>query len=135
MKNYFLNYFKKFLLYFFLILGIFGISQVVAQDDISSGDFVISVSMLDPIHGQQAKSTESGLWVFRDILEIIGNVFLMLIPLLGGVSFVIAGYFYIFSYADSDNITKAKTIIKYNIIAIIVAFMSGGIIHIIASLL
>lgn len=57
---------------------------------------------------------------------------LMIIPILGAISLIIAGYFYIFSFADEENTTKAKTIIKYNLLAIVVAFGSWVIISTIA---
>jgi hypothetical protein len=50
------------------------------------------------------------------------------------ISLLVAGYFYIFSAGDSEKTTKAKTIIKWNIIAFFVAFLSYGIVQIIAKL-
>jgi VIT1/CCC1 family predicted Fe2+/Mn2+ transporter len=49
------------------------------------------------------------------------------------VSLLVAGYYYIFSAGDSEKANKAKTIIKWNIIAILVAFLSYGIVSIVAS--
>lgn len=70
------------------------------------------------------------------MLQSIGKVILtMIMPLLAGVAFVIAGYMYIFSYASDENVTRAKTIIKYNIIALAVAFLSAAIISVVASFL
>lgn len=46
---------------------------------------------------------------------------------------MIAGYFYIFSAGDSEKAWRAKTIIKWNIVAILVAFLSYGIVSIVAS--
>lgn len=142
MKKFFLKSFKKFFsqkifLWILLILSVFTFSSVYAQgsEDITSSDFMISLGKLDPIHWETAANTVSGEDSLKHVMETVANVILMLVPLLAAVAIVIAGYFYIFSYADSDNITKAKTIIKYNIIAVIVAFTSGWIIRIIASFL
>lgn len=57
----------------------------------------------------------------------------MLIPILAGVSLIIAGYFFIFSGGEGDKVTKGKNIITFNLIAIIVAFMSWGIIYLIGT--
>jgi VIT1/CCC1 family predicted Fe2+/Mn2+ transporter len=56
-----------------------------------------------------------------------------MIPIFAALSLLIAGYFYIFSAGDSEKANKAKAIIKWNIIAILVAFLSYGIVKIIAS--
>lgn len=126
---------QKYLFYFLIIWLIFAINPTFAQD-VTSSDFTISVSDLDPIYWNTVSTTwMGGINSIKYILEKTWNILLMLIPLLAGVAFVIAGYFYIFSYTDGDNVTKWKNIIKYNIIAIIVAFMSGAIVRIVAAFL
>jgi hypothetical protein len=69
-------------------------------------------------------------------LRILGNitdVLLFMIPIIAAVSILIAGYFYIFSAGDSQKTDRAKTIIKWNIVAMLVAFLSYGIVRIVAS--
>lgn len=56
-----------------------------------------------------------------------------MIPVIAIISVLIAGYFYIFSAGDVEKTDQAKKIIKWNIIAIIIALMSWSIIKIIAS--
>jgi VIT1/CCC1 family predicted Fe2+/Mn2+ transporter len=56
-----------------------------------------------------------------------------MIPISAVVSLMIAGYFYIFSAGDSEKANKAKTIIKWNIVAMFVAFLSYTIVQIVAS--
>jgi hypothetical protein len=56
-----------------------------------------------------------------------------MIPVIAIISVLIAGYFYIFSAGDSEKAGRAKTIIKWNILAIGIALMSWSIIKIIAS--
>jgi hypothetical protein len=56
-------------------------------------------------------------------------------PVIAVISLIFAGYFYILSSGDSEKATKAKTIIKWNIVAILVALFSYVIINMIASLL
>ncbi len=53
--------------------------------------------------------------------------------MLAGISLLVAGYFYIFSAGDSEKVGRAKTIIKWNIVALFVAFLSYGIVSIVAS--
>ena len=67
------------------------------------------------------------------LLGNITDILLFMIPIFAAVSFVIAGYFYIFSAGDSEKAGRAKTIIKWNIVAILIAFLSYGIVKIVAS--
>jgi uncharacterized membrane-anchored protein len=67
------------------------------------------------------------------ILWNVTNILLILIPIIAGISFLIAGYFYIFSAGDSEKAWRAKTIIKWNIVALFVAFLSYGIVTTVAS--
>lgn len=66
------------------------------------------------------------------ILRAISRVLLYLIPILAALSGVVAGYFFVFSSGDSENTSRAKTIIKYNIMAIILALASYSIILLVA---
>lgn len=74
-----------------------------------------------------------GIWSFAKILWNVTNILLILIPIIAGISFLIAGYFYIFSAGDSEKAWRAKTIIKWNIVALFVAFLSYGIVTTVAS--
>lgn len=103
----------------------------------SSPNFKIQLNDLDPIE-KSAPSTSDitpetstgGGWkmMIQNLFEKIANFLLLIIPIVAVVSLVIAGYFYIFSFSSDEFVTKAKTIIKYNLIAIIVAFGSWAII-------
>jgi hypothetical protein len=64
----------------------------------------------------------------------LADLLLFIIPIIDAISFLAAGYFYIFSAGDSEKVGRAKTIIKWNIVAIFVALFSYGIITLIASL-
>lgn len=133
------SYFQKILkiLSFFIVIGffIFFMQNVLAQDVTTGTNFTINVAELDPIRSQSVGG-QGWVGAFRSMLQSIGRVILtMVMPLLAGVAFVIAGYMYIFSYASDENVTRAKTIIKYNIIALAVAFLSAAIISVVASFL
>jgi capsular polysaccharide biosynthesis protein len=51
------------------------------------------------------------------------------------VSLIIAGYYYILSSGDSEKASQAKTIIKWNLVAIIVALFSYSIIVLLSNML
>lgn len=108
--------------------------SVFAQSGLADKSLKIDVSSLDPLNRSDS-SNVSGVGAFRAILESFSNFLLILVPIIAAVALIIAGYFYIFSGADQDNVNKAKTIIKWNLFALLVAFLSGGIIRIIASFL
>lgn len=55
-------------------------------------------------------------------------------PIIAAISMMIAGYFYIFSAGDSEKTGRAKVIIKWNIVALLVAFFSWSLVQIIALL-
>ncbi|MBC7503523.1 hypothetical protein H7169_00970 [Candidatus Gracilibacteria bacterium] len=78
-------------------------------------------------------SDTAGLGSLLRILGNITDILLFMIPIIAAVSILIAGYFYIFSAGDSEKSGRAKTIIKWNIVAMLVAFLSYGIVKIVAS--
>jgi hypothetical protein len=124
-------YYKK--LYFILTAYLSAITfPVFADDDITSPGFTITLSNLDPVpHG----STSVPGWraALMTILQNLSEILLFTIPLIAGVSFIIAGYFYIFSSGDTEKANQWKTIIKWNIIAILVAFFSWTLVQLIVS--
>lgn len=101
-----------------------------ASSNFTETSFTVNVAALNPMWGW---STPPGVWALELLLNNVADVILFMIPILAGISFLIAGYFYIFSAGDSEKVWKAKTIIKWNIIAMIIAFLSWAIINIIAS--
>lgn len=127
----------------FVAIFSFSNSEIFAQQsmDFGSGSFQIDLSQLDPIdHGVKTSDSVNNRpaqtgWkgLFLGIMNSISNLLLTIIPLLAGVALIIAGYFYIFSFSDGDFAGRAKNIIKYNLIAILVAFLSWVIISVIAS--
>lgn len=127
----------------FVAIFSFSNSEIFAQQsmDFGSGSFRIDLSQLDPIdHGVKTSDSANNRpaqtgWkgLFLGIMNSISNLLLTIIPLLAGVALIIAGYFYIFSFSDGEFVGRAKNIIKYNLIAILVAFLSWVIISVIAS--
>lgn len=94
--------------------------------------FMLDLASMDPI-GNSVDPVQ-GVAVLNKLLGNIADLLLFMVPVIAALSFLIAGYFYIFSAGDSEKVGKAKTIIKWNIIAIIVALMSYGIVQLIAAL-
>lgn len=102
--------------------------------DVTSQNFSITLSDLDPLKGSHTSSgVGGGIEAFKAVISKITSVLLFIIPTLAGISLLIAGYFYIFSAGDSEKAGRAKTIIKWNIVAIFVAFLSLAIVNLVAS--
>lgn len=106
------------------------------QNNLNSQNFMVNVNAFDPLGGNHSwgVSASSGPQeIFLSFIRKVTNILLILIPILAGISFVIAGYFYIFSAGDSEKAGRAKTIIKWNIIAIFIGFLSFLIVSIVSS--
>ncbi len=101
--------------------------------DVTSQSFMVSLSNMDPLGAW--RTTWGAQWIeaFTSVLSKVTDILLFMIPIFAAVSVMIAGYFYIFSAGDSEKAGRAKTIIKWNIVAILVAFLSYGIVRIVAS--
>ena len=102
-------------------------------DDITSQSFMLKLNKMDPLG--EWRTTWGAQWIgaFTKLLGNVTDILLFMIPIFAAVSLMIAGYFYIFSAGASEKAEKAKTIIKWNIVAILVAFLSYGIVRIVAS--
>lgn len=114
--------------------GIFSFVAFGDQNVISDPDFTIQLWNLDPVN---PNDTDIPRWTLAVtmLLEKIANFLLFLIPIVAWVSLIIAGYFYILSWGDSEKASRAKTIIKWNAFAIVIALTSYAIIATIASIL
>jgi hypothetical protein len=95
-----------------LLFLLFAPLLVFAQDSlIQSGDDVLVILM----------NITTWLWrVFMIITVIV---------------FIIIGFFYLTAAGSPDKITKANNMIKYGVIGIIVALLSGGMVALIQSFL
>lgn len=141
MKPFFAHFTKsKILAFFFAIIACFFVfftenSFAQPQSDFTSSGFTIKLNTIDPIRNDANVSADGtqGIGGFRTIMKYVSNFLLTMIPLLAGVSIIIAGYYFIFSGGEGDRVSKGKNIIKFNIIAIIVAFMSWSIIYMISA--
>ena len=60
---------------------------------------------------------------------------LFAIPLIAGISLIIAGYYYILSSGNTEKATQAKVIIKWNIVALLVAFLSYTLVNLVLYIL
>jgi cytochrome b subunit of formate dehydrogenase len=84
---------------------------------------------MDPMGIDHTPADVVGIDAFTYILGRIANILLFIIPLIAGVSFMVAAYYYILSSGNSEKASQAKTIIKWNIIAMTVAFLSYMIVN------
>jgi Type IV secretion system pilin len=94
--------------------------------------FTINLGKMDPV-GSSSSTTLQGKDALVKLLGNISEFLLFLIPLIAVISILIAGYFYIFSVGDSEKTGRAKGILKWNLIAILVAFLAYGLLNIIRS--
>lgn len=106
------------------------IISVFADENLTSSGFMLSLSAMDPVNHNQGNSD---IWVnaLLFVLWRVADMLLFIIPILGGISLMIAGYYYLFSGWDTEKASQAKTIIKWNIIAIAVAFLSYALVNIV----
>lgn len=89
---------------------------------------MIPTSEITPLHANGAAPTNSKDAI-TGILNKISYLLLMLIPIIAGISGVIAWYFFVFSGWDSEKIHKAKNIININVVAILISLLSYSIIN------
>lgn len=66
----------------------------------------------------------------KEILQTITKWLLSLIGTIAVISLLYGGYLYITSQGDEDNVTKAKHIILYSVIGIIVIGLSAIIVNV-----
>lgn len=104
-----------------------------SPDDLTGTWYMLQVANLNPVN--PSASTVWGKEAIEYMLKKISSLLLFMIPIIAAVSFIIAGYYYILSSGDSEKANQAKTIIKWNIIAILVALFSYVIIKLIAWIL
>lgn len=96
---------------------------------------MVDLYSMDPLKWSHAAwASQGGKNSFFAIIGSITDILLIIIPILAVISMLIAGYFYIFSAGDSEKAGRAKTIIKWNIVALFVSLLSYWIVKIIASL-
>ena len=112
-------------------------SEAATSIDITKPGYMIELKKLDPVGRSHASdpSKYSGKLAATFLLGKLASMLLFIIPIIAGIAFIVAGYYYILSGGDSEKASQAKTIIKWNLIAIIVALFSYSLIYVIASLL
>ncbi len=122
-----------FLSLFIFLSTFFVVPFALWTNDMTSPDYMVDLNALDATAGSNSRGVflTSDWWV-TSILEAISRILLILIPIIAGISGVIAGYFFVFSWGDTENVTKAKWIIRANIIAIIIALFSYSLISFVA---
>lgn len=86
---------------------------------------------MDPLGVSHTGPVNSGMGAFTYILGQLADMMLFIIPVIAVISLIIAGYYYILSAGDSEKASKAKTIIKWNLISILIAFLSYAIINLV----
>ncbi len=95
---------------------------------------MIDTSTISPINTPlpEGGGSQSQL---MSILNMLSRLFLYLMPILAAISLIVAGYYSIFSGGSTDDTGRAKTIIKYNLMALVFALGSYSLILFIAQVL
>ncbi len=70
-----------------------------------------------------------------NILENIATWLLRVFMIATVIAFMIAGFFYLTAGGKPDRVTTANNMIKYGIIGVVVALLSGGMVKLIQSFL
>lgn len=122
------------LLFWFLLALTSSTWSLFAWNDPTKGNYYIDLNQMDPLTHTSEWSIPWGRAALMTILQSFSEILLFTIPLIAVVSLIIAGYLYIFSSWDTEKTNRGKTIIKWNIVAILVAFLSWTLVQIIATL-
>ncbi len=119
----------------FLVSPLF-VVQATEATDITKPDFRINLQNMNPVQASQANSsTPTGKSAALFLLDKFAGLLLVILPIIAGISFIIAGYYYVLSGGDSEKASQAKTIIKWNIIAIIIALFSYALVKMVSTVL
>lgn len=114
------------------LLAYIPLTALAGNADMTQSSYMLNLAPMDPLGSSHSSNIGSGVWVLATILGRIADLLLFTIPIIAVFSFLVAGYFYIFSAWDSEKTGRAKTIIKWNIIAMLIGFLSYAIISLIA---
>lgn len=131
--------FSSLILHVGVLLSIFLVGDAFANNPVNSNitsmDFQVNTCAFDILGTATCTNGgtggPSGVWALFLLLGKFSTLLLTLIPILAVVGFLVAGYYYIISGGSSEKATQAKTIIKWNIIAMLVGFFSFAIIKLV----
>ncbi len=110
---------KIFLLACICLASFFFVASAysAATNDFNSDQFTITLNNMDPLKSNHSgdDSEVAGIGAFKALLGKVTNILLFTIPMLAGISLLIAGYFYIFSAGDSEKAGRAKANVSHAI--------------------
>lgn len=119
-----------FRFFFFITMYFFsGIVFAEWENNLTSPRFKIDLGPMDPMHPNGQVSIPAWSDALVMVLGKIAELLLFAIPLIAGISFLVAGYYFIISSGNSEKATQAKVIIKWNLVAMAVAFFSYGLVN------
>lgn len=120
----------------FIIFLTFWSSYAFGSDDLTSPEFTVNLLAMDPVHtSYKDLGLTQWTWALLFILGKVADILLFVVPILAGISLMVAGYYYIFSSGDTEKASQAKTIIKWNIVALLVAFLSYSLVKMVLYIL
>lgn len=124
--------------FLFVIAMNFFADRVFAEweNDLTSPGFKVDLSKLDPVHPWDVNGSNlQWTWALVYLLWKVAELLLFAIPILAGIAFLVAGYYFILASGNSEKATQAKMIIKWNLIAMLVAFLSYWLVKIVLSIM
>jgi fumarate reductase subunit D len=83
------------------------------------------------VYAQDVQSGDDVLRILSNITTWLWRVFMIATV----IAFMIAGFVYLTAAGNPDKVTTANNMIKYGIIGIVVALLSGGMVQLIQSFL
>lgn len=82
---------------FFLVSPLFYL-QASGTTDITKPDFRINLQNMNPVQASQANSgTPTGKSAALFLLDQLARLLLIILPIIAGISFIVAGYYYVLS--------------------------------------
>lgn len=104
-------------------------ADVASDQDMTKTDFKFNVNDLSPGQDKYADGAKVNL---KTILSKVGTTLLIVIPMLAVLFMVIGGIMMATAHTDSGQFGKGKTVIQFNIIALVLSLLSYSIIQLVA---
>lgn len=111
---------------FFIIWGNIFANVAYAGDDIWKTDFTLDVNKLSPSQFNRSWWPEENI---NELLHNISYLLLIIVPSLAVMFIVVWGIKIILAWWDSSKVWQWKTIINFNIIAVVISLLSYSIVQ------
>ena len=92
---------------------------------------ILLIAIVFPSFVQGIQSGDDVIRVLANITTWLWRVFMIATV----IAFMIAGFFYFIAGGNPDNVTRANNMVKYGLIGVVVALLSGGMVALVQSFL